>query len=59
MADPLKAQGIVAQAIEEYTDRHNSKFAEEGARDIKTLSNANPQALPQSIKYFYCFSAEI
>ena len=47
MADGTKVQSIVAQALEEYTDRHNVNFAEQGAKDLKTLSTCNPASLPQ------------
>ena len=43
--DGRRAQSIVAQAIEEYTDRHNFNFNEEGARDLKTLANCDPATL--------------
>ena len=46
--DGSQAQKIVAQAIEEYTDRHNHPIGQGGAKDLQTLSTCDPQRLFQS-----------
>jgi len=43
--DGRQCQAVVAQAIEQYTDRHNFNFSEEGAKDLRTLSTCNPSNL--------------
>lgn len=49
--DGNRIQQVFIRAIEEYTDRHNSNFGEVGAKDLLTLSEANPQSFFQGKIY--------
>lgn len=42
-----QCQRLVIKALDEYTDRHNSNFSEVGAKDLMTLSEANPRGFFQ------------